>query len=204
MINIYTICRYFGSNWTLIFAANIFLLISLVPIAIALVDNSYMKTTETWINVSNGLISIVGEAIALFIIIMLVRKMQGSQFRSGLGLLAISLFYLTLRNILWFTYAAYYTFYLVPKYGNSVSYNADFTIYWTLLAGQELFNIMQSIFIVLAVISLKDIFEAAQKLEIEIDLERTKKEVAKIVESNYFEKIKKDAMELRKKRDEAR
>jgi hypothetical protein len=43
--------------------------------------------------------------------------------------------------------------------------------------------------------------EAAQQLEIEIDKEKTKQEVSKVVESDYFKRIRSEGLNLRRNRE---
>jgi len=182
MKDINDVCRFLGKKWTLVLAATVVLLILIISITVYFVNYDYIENTLSWISLTNGAIELAAEIIAFFIAAMLATRMGGSQFGPGIGLLALSLFYWMLSDVFWFAGLLYH---------KSTS----------LLVGEEFSGIMQSIFTILAAISLRDILEAAKRLEIKIDHERAKKEVSKIVESEYFEKIKKDAIELRKKRE---
>jgi len=203
MINFYNISRRLGKGWKAIIVATLVVFVLILAIVIKFADYGYLGTIDPWINLF-GIITLAGEFVAVFIILMLAKKMRTSQFEPGIGLLAIGLFYWMLSDLFWFANSNYLSLYLIPKYGIDEWNVSDSAIYWMLSVGQKVSAVLQGIFIALATIAMKEIFEATQKLEVKIDQERAKKEVAKIVESDYFEKIKKDAIDLRRKRDTIR
>jgi len=204
MTGINEVCRLIGKRWMLVLAANLGLLILALPIASRFVSGDYMVAASNWISLTNGAIELLAEMAAFVIAAVLAERMKGNQFGPGIGLLALGLFYWMLSDLFWFAGLVYQEFCPNPQHLPSGLCGSDSKVGMLLLVGEEFSGILQSIFTVLAAFSLRDILQAAKELEIRIDQERTRREVSKIVESEYFEKIRKDAIELRKGRKEER
>ncbi|OPY49558.1 MAG: hypothetical protein A4E49_03068 [Methanosaeta sp. PtaU1.Bin112] len=204
MADINEICRRIGRMWALVLAANLVLLILVLPLSTFFVSGDYMVAASNWISLTNGAIELLAEMAAFVIAAVLAERMKDSQFGPGIGLLALGLFYWMLSDLFWFVGLIYQDFCLMPQYFSSGLCGPGSKVGMLLLVGEEFSGILQSIFTVLAAFSLRDILQTAKEHRIRIDQERTRREVSKIVESEYFEKIRKDAIELRKRRKEER
>lgn len=204
MTEINEVCERIGKRWAPVLAANLVLLILVLPLSTIFVSGDYMAAASNWISLTNGAIELLAEMAAFAIAAVLAGRMKGSQFGPGIGLLALGLFYWMLSDLFWLSGLIYQELCLMPQHLPGWLCGPGSRIGMMLLVGEEFSGILLSIFTVLAAISLRGILQAAKELEIRIDQERTRREVSKIVETEYFEKIRKDAIELRKRRKEER
>jgi cellobiose-specific phosphotransferase system component IIC len=202
MAEINEVCRLIGKRWAFVLAANLVLLILVLPLSTVFISGDYMEAASNWISLTNGAIELLAEMAAFVIAAILAERMKASQFGPGIGLLALGLFYWMLSDLFWLSGLIYQEICPGPQQLPSGICGSDSKVGMLLLVGEEFSGILQSIFTVLAAVSLRDILQAAKELEIRIDQERTRREVSKIVETEYFEKIRKDAIELRKRRKE--
>jgi hypothetical protein len=204
MTGINEVCRLIGKRWMPVLAANLVLLILVLPLSAFFVSGDYIAAASNWISLTNGAIELLAEVAAFIIAAVLAGRMKGSQFGPGIGLLALGLFYWMLSDLFWFAGLIYQEICPNPQHLTGGLCGSGSNVGMLLLVGEEFSGILQSIFTVLAALSLRDILQAAKEHRIHIDQDRTRREVSKIVETEYFEKIRKDAIELRKKRKEER
>lgn len=136
------------------------------------------------------------EIIASYTVLKMARRMDGTKFGPGIRLLALGLFFLVANEIPWWI-STFVKENLVARFGDNALSVPDAAIYWAFVASEHFFTMLEGVFVVLAVFALRDIFETAQQLQIEIDREKTKIEVAKVVESDYFERIRSEGINLR-------
>ncbi len=189
-----------GDRWRLVIMAAILLL---VPIGLAVImpgDFKALNNAEDWLSNIDEAVVIGAEIIAFYTVLKMAKKIEGTKFGPGIGLLALGLFFLAANEILWWI-ATFEKQYLVTEYGDNALLVADAVIYWIIVASEHFFTFLEGIFVVLAVFALRDIFEAAHRLQIEIDKEKTKREVSKVVESDYFERIRSEGINLRRNRE---
>jgi hypothetical protein len=189
-----------GARWKLVILAAFLLL---VPIWIAMIwlgEFEALNSSGDRLQDIDEAVVIASEIIAFIVVLRMARKMEGTRFGPGIGLLALGLFFLAANEILWWLATILEKQHLSTQYSVNALQVPDAAIYWALVASEHFFTLLQGIFVVLAAFALRDIFEAAQRLQIEIDRERTKREVSKVVESDYFERIRSEGINLRRNR----
>ncbi len=190
-----------GARWRLVISAVFLLLLPIWIIIILLDDYSALYNNETWLNNLDNALVIAGESVAFYVTFMVAKRMEGTRFGPGIGLLAMCLFFLALNDIFWWAASLFQDLYLVPKYGSNALLVPEAMINWILVMSEHYFALFEGLFVVLAAFALKDIFEMVQQLQIEIDKEKTKKDVSKVVESDYFERIRSEGINLRRNRE---
>ena len=195
-----------GVRWKLVILTVFLFLLPIWMIIISLKDYRVLSNTETLLNNIDNVFTVGGETLAACIALLIAGKMKGTKFGPGIGLLALGLFFVALQDGLWWVNSLIENLYLVPKYGsNAYGNNALMTpeilISWILIISEHYFSLLEGIFIVLSAFAIKDSFETAQQLQIEIDEGKAKLEVSKVIGSDYFEKIRQEGIILRKNRE---
>ncbi|VVB70664.1 Uncharacterised protein [uncultured archaeon] len=189
-----------GARWKQVISAVFLLLLPIWIIIIRLGDYRVLYDNDIWLsNLDNALV-IAGVSVAFYVTLMAARRMEGTRFGPGIGLLALGLFFMALNDIFWWAASLYQDLYLVPKYGSDALLVPEAMISWIFVMSEHYFALLEGLFVVLAAFALRDIFETVQQLQIEIDREKTKREVSRIVESDYFERIRNEGINFRKNR----
>jgi hypothetical protein len=190
-----------GARWRLVILAAFLLLVPIWIAVIWLGEFEALNNADDRLKDIDEAVVIAAEIIAFIVVLRMSRKMEGTKFGSGIGLLALGLFFLAANEILWWLATMFENQRLSTQYNNNALLVPDAAIYWALVASEHFFTLLQGIFVVLAAFALRDIFEAAQRLQIEIDREKTKREVSKVFESDYFERIRSEGIKLRRNRE---
>jgi len=190
-----------GARWRLVILAAFLLLVPIWIAVIWLGEFEALNNAGDWLQDIDEAAVIAAEIIAFIIVLRMAKKVEGTKFGPGIGLLALGLFFLAANEILWWLATMLEKQHLSTQYSNNAFLVPDAAIYWALVASEHFFTLLQGIFVVLAAFALRDIFEAAQRLQIEIDREKTKREVSKVIESDYFERIRSEGINLRRNRE---
>jgi hypothetical protein len=190
-----------GARWKQVIFAIFLLLLPILAIIISLKDYSDLNNNEVLLSNIDNLFTVGGETLAALIALLIAGKMKDSRFGPGMGLLALSMIFLALSDGLWWANELIKNLYIVPKYGNNELMASGAWINWIIIVSEHYFSLFEGVFVVLAALALRDCFNIAQQLQIEIDKEKSKIEVSKVVETDYFKKIRTEAISLRKNRD---
>jgi hypothetical protein len=190
-----------GVRWKQVVFAIFLLLLPIWIIIISLKDYSVLNNNEALLDNLDNIFTVGGEILAACIALVIAGNIKGNKFGPGMGLLALGLIFVALTDGLWWVNSLIEDLYLVPKYGSNALMTPEALINWILMISEHYFSLFEGVFIVLAALALKDSFETAEQLQIEIDREKAKIEIYKVVDSDYFEKIRKEAINLRKSRD---